>query len=242
MGLEVLKPKGKGTASASNQQAAAGGDLGGDGREAAASKAAAAEAGQDHLGLKPKVKSGKKRKAQDSLTDVDKLQAQMAQLKRVNAQLKASLQQSVAGEASTAPKAKRQKKGKVAKAAPAPAQSEQAPAVVGTDISSWKHLQLAPQIEAAIEQLGFSMPTPIQEDALLPAIRDRRDIIGAAQTVRNMHALLAPAVHQYLHEMQPHACSCWCRQLQCLMEEGGGYMGHGGTAPYMMQLCLRAGS
>ena len=228
MGLEVLKPNRKGTVPGSNQQVAADGDLEADGKQAAASKAAAAEAGQDTLELKPKVKGGKKRKAQDSLTDVDKLQAQMAQLKRVNAQLKASLQQSVAGEAGTAPKAKRQKKAEVAKAAPAPAQSEQVPAVAGADISSWKHLQLAPQIEAAIAQLGFSMPTPIQEEALLPAIRDRRDIIGAAQTVRNMQAWLAPAAHQYLHGMQPQACSCWCRQLQCLIKEGGSSwaMGH----------------
>ena len=32
---------------------------------------------------------------------------------------------------------------------------------------------------------GFSMPTPIQEACLMPAIQGRRDIIGAAQTVRS---------------------------------------------------------
>ena len=213
MGLEVLKPRKKGTVPGSKQQAAADSNLGADGREAAASKTAAAE-------LKPKVKSGKKRKAQDGLTDMDTLQAQMAQLKRVNAQLKASLQQSVAGKAGTAPrKAKRQKTAKVARAAPAPAQSEQAPAVAGADISGWKHLQLAPQIEAAIAQLGFSMPTPIQEEALLPAIRDRRDIIGAAQTVRNIQALLAPALHQILHRMQLQACRFDDRAEACSPED-----------------------
>lgn len=186
MGLEVLKPKLKGTVPGTNQQIAPDGSLGANGGEAAAPRAAAAQAGQDQSELKPKDKGCKKRKSQDSFTHVDKLQAQMAQLKRMSAQLKASLQQSDAGEAGTAPKAKRQKKAKVAKAAPAPAQIEQAPAVAGADISSWKHLQLAPQIETAIAQLGFSMPTPIQEEALLPAIRDRRDIIGAAQTVRRI--------------------------------------------------------
>ena len=31
---------------------------------------------------------------------------------------------------------------------------------------------------------GFAAPTPIQEACLMPAIRGRRDIIGAAQTVK----------------------------------------------------------
>jgi len=31
---------------------------------------------------------------------------------------------------------------------------------------------------------GFAAPTPIQEACLMPAIQGRRDIIGAAQTVR----------------------------------------------------------
>lgn len=51
------------------------------------------------------------------------------------------------------------------------------------DMSAWSEFDLHPQIAAAISQAGFTQPTPIQEQCLLPAIRDRRDVIGAAQTV-----------------------------------------------------------
>lgn len=50
-------------------------------------------------------------------------------------------------------------------------------------MSAWSEFDLHPQIAAAISQAGFTQPTPIQEQCLLPAIRDRRDVIGAAQTV-----------------------------------------------------------
>ena len=52
------------------------------------------------------------------------------------------------------------------------------------DMSAWKVFDLDLQIEEALRQLGFTMPTPIQQECLAPAIRDRRDVIGAAQTVR----------------------------------------------------------
>ena len=48
---------------------------------------------------------------------------------------------------------------------------------------AWQGLGLGPGVVAAIAGLGFQEPTPIQRECLLPAIRDRRDIIGAAQTV-----------------------------------------------------------
>ena len=48
---------------------------------------------------------------------------------------------------------------------------------------AWQGLGLGPGVIAAIAGLGFEEPTPIQRECLLPAIRDRRDIIGAAQTV-----------------------------------------------------------
>lgn len=51
-------------------------------------------------------------------------------------------------------------------------------------MSAWKDLGLGPGVLDAIGQLGFGEPTPIQRECLLPAIRDRRDVIGAAQTVR----------------------------------------------------------
>ena len=63
------------------------------------------------------------------------------------------------------------------------------------DMSAWSEFDLHPQIAAAISQAGFTQPTPIQEQCLLPAIRDRRDVIGAAQTVC---ALCKPAPYVHL--------------------------------------------
>ena len=62
------------------------------------------------------------------------------------------------------------------------------------DMSAWSEFDLRPQIAAAISQAGFTKPTPIQEQCLLPAIRDRRDVIGAAQTVRAL-CNASPEIH-----------------------------------------------
>ena len=59
----------------------------------------------------------------------------------------------------------------------------EAPAAQAGDTLAWQGLGLGPRVVAAIAGLGFEEPTPIQRECLLPAIRDRRDIIGAAQTV-----------------------------------------------------------
>ena len=63
------------------------------------------------------------------------------------------------------------------------ASGAEATAAQGADMPAWQGLGLAPGVVAAIAGLGFEEPTPIQRECLLPAIRDRRDIIGAAQTV-----------------------------------------------------------
>jgi ATP-dependent RNA helicase DDX24/MAK5 len=49
-------------------------------------------------------------------------------------------------------------------------------------MSAWSQFSLHPKLEAALAAQGFANPTPIQDAVLLPAIRDRRDVIGAAQT------------------------------------------------------------
>ena len=100
-------------------------------------------------------------------------------------------------------KAKVAKKAKHDKAATTDAaQDVTASTTEQTDMSAWSGFDLHPQIAAAIAQAGFTQPTPIQEQCLLPAIRDQRDVIGAAQTV----CLLckpAPYVHTccmaYIH-------------------------------------------
>lgn len=50
------------------------------------------------------------------------------------------------------------------------------------DISAWDHFSLDGRILSCLSCLGFSAPTHIQAECLPAAIRDRRDIIGAAQT------------------------------------------------------------
>ena len=51
------------------------------------------------------------------------------------------------------------------------------------DVSAWKEFFLDDGILDQLSKVGFSAPTQIQAECLPAAIRDRRDIIGAAQTV-----------------------------------------------------------
>lgn len=51
------------------------------------------------------------------------------------------------------------------------------------DITAWGHFGLSAGLLDTLSALGFSTPTPIQMDCLPYALRDKRDIIGAAQTV-----------------------------------------------------------
>jgi ATP-dependent RNA helicase DDX24/MAK5 len=51
-------------------------------------------------------------------------------------------------------------------------------------VSAWEGYGLGAGVVGALGALGFEQPTPIQAECLPAAIRDRRDIIGAAQTVR----------------------------------------------------------
>lgn len=50
------------------------------------------------------------------------------------------------------------------------------------DVSAWKDLFVPKPVLRALSFLGFSAPTPIQALTLVPAIRDRLDILGAAET------------------------------------------------------------
>ncbi|ORX50692.1 P-loop containing nucleoside triphosphate hydrolase protein [Piromyces finnis] len=50
------------------------------------------------------------------------------------------------------------------------------------DISAWKDYSLAPTIEKALKALKFSKPTEIQANTLNLSLKDKHDIIGAAET------------------------------------------------------------
>jgi ATP-dependent RNA helicase DDX24/MAK5 len=51
------------------------------------------------------------------------------------------------------------------------------------DMTAWSNLYAPESVLKALEELNFSQPTPIQIECLPAAIRDRRDIVGAAHTV-----------------------------------------------------------
>ena len=48
-------------------------------------------------------------------------------------------------------------------------------------ITSFEDLGLAPEIMAAINEVGYTTPTPIQAQAI-PAVMEGRDVLGIAQT------------------------------------------------------------
>ncbi|CAL8286726.1 unnamed protein product [Lota lota] len=68
-----------------------------------------------------------------------------------------------------------------------------------TDVSAWKDLFVPAPVLKALCSLGFSSPTPIQALALPSAIRDRMDIVGAAETGSGKTLSFAiPMIHTIL--------------------------------------------
>ncbi|KAM9294388.1 ATP-dependent RNA helicase DDX24 [Gastrophryne carolinensis] len=67
------------------------------------------------------------------------------------------------------------------------------------DISAWKDLHVPQPVLQALSYLGFSSPTPIQALALPSAIRDKMDILGAAETGSGKTLAFAiPMIHSIL--------------------------------------------
>eukprot|EP00887_Chlorella_sp_A99_P006649 scaffold3.g6649.t1 len=94
---------------------------------------------------------------------MEQLRAQLAAAKAENKQLKKKAKR----EAKAA--AKQQRRAEAA--APPPA-----------DVEAWRDYGLGPAILGVLARLGFAAPTHVQAECLPAAIRDRRDVIGAAQT------------------------------------------------------------
>ena len=71
----------------------------------------------------------------------------------------------------------------------------------GCDISAWLEFDLHPLLTRAIQDRGFTTPTPIQRECLHPATKGRCDIIGAAQTGSGKTLAFAlPILHRLLSE------------------------------------------
>ncbi|KAM8921002.1 ATP-dependent RNA helicase DDX24 [Pelodytes ibericus] len=67
------------------------------------------------------------------------------------------------------------------------------------DVSAWKNLFVPSLVLKALSHLGFSAPTPIQALALPSAIRDKMDILGAAETGSGKTLAFAiPMIHSIL--------------------------------------------
>ncbi|XP_053331655.1 ATP-dependent RNA helicase DDX24 [Spea bombifrons] len=67
------------------------------------------------------------------------------------------------------------------------------------DVSAWKDLFVPELVLQALSYLGFSSPTPIQALVLPPAIRDKMDILGAAETGSGKTLAFAiPMIHSIL--------------------------------------------
>ncbi|XP_012313690.2 ATP-dependent RNA helicase DDX24 [Aotus nancymaae] len=67
------------------------------------------------------------------------------------------------------------------------------------DVSAWKDLFVPRPVLRALSFLGFSAPTPIQALTLAPAIRDKLDILGAAETGSGKTLAFAiPMIHAVL--------------------------------------------
>ncbi|XP_024423747.2 ATP-dependent RNA helicase DDX24 [Desmodus rotundus] len=67
------------------------------------------------------------------------------------------------------------------------------------DVSAWKDLFVPKPVLRALSFLGFTAPTPIQALTLAPAIRDKLDILGAAETGSGKTLAFAiPMIHSVL--------------------------------------------
>ena len=122
----------------------------------------------------------------------EQLQALKRQQKELAAKLKEAKRGKKAEESDQKPKAKKEsakkEPAKKAKAAPAPSTKKAGkagtiePASAPVDVSAWSDFGLDAALLGTLASSGFATPTPIQTACLPAAIRDRRDIIGAAQT------------------------------------------------------------
>jgi ATP-dependent RNA helicase DDX24/MAK5 len=85
-------------------------------------------------------------------------------------------------------KKKEETKTKAAKKGPGPKEKQDSKDEESVDplvdVSAWDDFQLDSRITGALSRMGFSAPTHVQAECIPAAIRDRRDVIGAAQTVR----------------------------------------------------------
>lgn len=155
-------------------------------RKCAAKSAAAAE-----------VPAGAAVPVADDCDDTEGLRTRLAALEAENERLRKRAKLDKVDEKKEARRQRREQAkakrvaAKVARAAERQRTAEEAAASQAreecqrrVDVSAWDRFELHEQLMRVLAASGFGEPTPVQQECLLPAIKGRCDVIGAAQTVR----------------------------------------------------------
>ena len=73
----------------------------------------------------------------------------------------------------------------------------------------FSELPLKPELLKAVEELGFTQPTPVQEKSIPLLIEENRDLIGLAQTGTGKTAAFGlPMIHRI--DVKKKYCSRTC--------------------------------
>ncbi|PSC76969.1 DEAD-box ATP-dependent RNA helicase 13 [Micractinium conductrix] len=168
--------------------------------------------------------------------DVAALKKQLAVLSAENRALKRQQKKEARTEKRAAAEAKRKGEKAARRAAAGEAAATvaaaKAAAASRVDVSAWKDMELHLDILKAIAALGFGAPTQVQAECLPAAVRDRRDVIGAAQTGSGKTlAFGLPIMQLLLAERARHAQ----QELQELQEQQQQGCGGDGEQPAAAQ-------
>ena len=73
----------------------------------------------------------------------------------------------------------------------------------------FSELSLKPELLNAVQELGFTQPTPVQEESIPLLIKEDRDLIGLAQTGTGKTAAFGlPMIHRI--DVKKKNCSRTC--------------------------------
>ncbi|KDD74614.1 DEAD/DEAH box helicase, partial [Helicosporidium sp. ATCC 50920] len=192
-GLEVFHPKKQGVpvveaeprarGTKRQKDAPAAAAEGGAGEEKRPSKAAKKRAGKKSA----VVEKVDEELGDEELGSMEALRAQVRALRAENLKLKGSSADSGKGKGAE-PKQKQKVKRVAASASKKKAALDEptaeppAPPTPGVNMDSWRIYGLSEPVLSALGALGFEEPTPIQAAVVEAAVRDGRDVLGAAQT------------------------------------------------------------
>lgn len=80
--------------------------------------------------------------------------------------------------------------------------------LASTELSDWAQFELHPKLMVGLARQKFRSPTPVQARCLLPALRQRKDVIGAAETGSGKTlAFGLPILHHSLSSLPADAMS-----------------------------------